>query len=237
MTEYDHYDDEAGLPAPLPADETVLWQGAPLWREFAVTGFHVRKLLIYFTVLLLLRIWMVADASAALVDVALAASWFVLLGATAIGILLLMAWLIERTTVYTITNKRLLMRIGVTLPMTINVPFSKIIRVDLRLHGDDQGGASSADLSTGDITIALAASEKLSYVVMWPHVKPWSFSRTEAMLRVVPAARQVAEMLANAIAEAKQDKRQPGTTHSTLAPTADQPQSDWQTNQLSGVSS
>lgn len=233
MTEHDHYDDEAGLPAPLPADETVLWQGAPAWRAFAVSAFHVRKLVIYFSILLILRVWMVASASASLAEVALAASWFVLLAATAIGIMLLMAWLIQRTTVYTITNKRLLMRIGVTLPMTINLPFAKITRVDLRLHGEENDSQPAA---TGDIPITLAASEKLSYVVMWPHVKPWSFSQTQAMLRAVPAARQVAEIIANAVAEANRVKLQ----NQSRAQFRPQPepgaaQGDWQMNQWSNA--
>lgn len=232
MTEHDHYEDEAGLPEPLPEDEQVLWQGAPAWRAFAITAFHVRKLLIYFSVLLLLRVWMVANAGASLAEVGLAASWFVLLAATAIGILLLMAWLIERTTVYTITNKRLLMRIGVALPMTINLPFSKITRVDLRLHGDHDDAAVS-----GDIPLALAESEKLSYVVMWPHAKPWTFAQTQAMLRAVPEARQVAEMLASAIAEAKQARPQPGTVQAMPPSHAAAVEGDWQMNQWSGASS
>jgi len=232
VTEHDHYEDEAGLPEPLPEDEQVLWQGAPAWRSFAVSAFHVRKLLIYFAVLLVLRVWMVANAGAALAEVGLAASWFVLLAATAIGILLLMAWLIERTTVYTITSKRLLMRIGVALPMTINLPFSKITRVDLRLHADDNDAGAS-----GDIPVTLAESEKLSYVVMWPHAKPWTFGQTQAMLRAVPEARQVAEILASAIAEAKQSRVQPGRAQATLEVDAATAQTDWQMNQWSGASS
>jgi len=231
MTEHDHYDDEAGLPEPLPEDEQVLWQGAPAWRSFAVTAFHVRKLLIYFAALLVLRIWIVAAASASLADVALAASWFVLLGALAVGILLLVAWLIERTTVYTITNKRLLMRIGIALPMTINLPFSKVTRVDLRLH--DAADESAA--TTGDIPVALAATEKLSYVVMWPHVKPWSFSQTRAMLRAVPQAKEVAEILANAIAEAKQVKPQDRANVQPDQAAAESTAGDWQMNQWSGA--
>ncbi len=230
MTEHDHYDDEAGLPEPMPEDEQVLWQGAPVWRSFAVTAFHVRKLLIYFAALLVLRIWIVAAASASLADVALAASWFMLLGAVAIGILLLVAWLIERTTVYTITNKRLLMRIGIALPMTINLPFSKITRVDLRLHE-----AADESVTTGDIPVALTASEKLSYVVMWPHVKPWSFSQTRAMLRAVPEAKEVAEILANAVAEAKQVKPQDRAIVQPDQTAAESADGDWQMNQWSGA--
>jgi len=41
-----------GLPAPLPQGETVLWQGSPDWRQLALHAFHVRKIAIYFGLML-----------------------------------------------------------------------------------------------------------------------------------------------------------------------------------------
>jgi len=237
---HDHYEDEAGLPEPLPENETVLWQGAPDWRSFAVSAFHVRKLTIYFAVLLVIRVIIVAESSGSLEAVALSATWFVLLSCVALGILLLMAWLTERTTVYTLTNKRLLMRIGVALPMTINLPFSKINRVDLRLHRAN--GDESDEQAIGDIPVTLDESQKLSYVIMWPHAKPWSFSQTQAMLRAIPNAARVAELLADAIVEANQPgtRSTPLTENTSVEQAAVQRQSqqqDWHTNSWSGASS
>jgi hypothetical protein len=31
-----------GLPAELPAGETMIWQGRPQWRSLAVRAFHIR---------------------------------------------------------------------------------------------------------------------------------------------------------------------------------------------------
>ena len=41
-----------GLPEPLPPGEKILWQGAPHWYALAVHAFHVRKLAIYFGLML-----------------------------------------------------------------------------------------------------------------------------------------------------------------------------------------
>ena len=41
-----------GLPEPLPKGEKILWQGAPHWWMLAVHAFHVRKVAIYFGLML-----------------------------------------------------------------------------------------------------------------------------------------------------------------------------------------
>ena len=44
-----------GLPEPLPASERILWQASPQWRGVALRVFHVRKLAVYFALILALR--------------------------------------------------------------------------------------------------------------------------------------------------------------------------------------
>ena len=44
-----------GLPGFLPGDERMLWQGRPDWRGLARTRFHVRKLTVYFGIMLILH--------------------------------------------------------------------------------------------------------------------------------------------------------------------------------------
>ena len=56
----------------------------------------------------------------------LSASSTLLVASAAMGLLVLLAWLVARNTVYTITNRRVVMRIGVALTITMNIPFSKI---------------------------------------------------------------------------------------------------------------
>ena len=55
-TAHEHeFEPEYGLPEPLPAGERVLWQGSPQWRVMARRTFHVRKLTLYFGVILAAR--------------------------------------------------------------------------------------------------------------------------------------------------------------------------------------
>ena len=42
-----------GLPAMLPPGERLLWQGNPAWRSLAIRAYHVRKVALYFAVLVL----------------------------------------------------------------------------------------------------------------------------------------------------------------------------------------
>ena len=44
-----------GLPEPLPSGERLLWQGRPDWVVQAIEDFHVRKLAIYFLVMLVVQ--------------------------------------------------------------------------------------------------------------------------------------------------------------------------------------
>ena len=179
-----------GLPAALPKGETLLWQGAPRWRPFARRAFHLRKLAIYFAVLLA---WYIASVATGAED-----AWDALLGtlrvaglaAGALGLVALFSWLIERSTVYTITSRRLVMRFGVAFPMTLNLPFRLIQSAGLREYAD----------GTGDIPLALLPEGRVSYPILWPHVRPWRMARTEPMLRAIPDAARVAQVLGRALA-------------------------------------
>lgn len=107
--------------------------------------------------------------------------------------------LIARTTVYTITSRRLVIRFGVALPMTINLPFSVIDAAGLRVYRD----------ASGDIPLSLAAGERVSFPVLWPHVRPWRLTRAEPMLRCVPQAEHLSRIVAQALAVAASTRQTP----------------------------
>ena len=54
MTEYET-EPVRGLPAPLPAGETLLWQGSPAWWPLARSAFHFDKIAIYFGLMIAWR--------------------------------------------------------------------------------------------------------------------------------------------------------------------------------------
>lgn len=178
-----------GLPEKLPPGEHILWQGAPTWRSLARRVFHVRKLAAYCVLLMSWRL--VADLSdgATMADAAVSVLWLLPLLPAALGLPALLAWLYSRTTLYTITNRRVVIRYGVALPMSLNIPFKIIDSAALRQYGD----------GTGDIPIALSGPDRIAYLHLWPHARPWRLARTEPMLRCVPDAAQVAEILGRAL--------------------------------------
>jgi putative photosynthetic complex assembly protein len=117
----------------------------------------------------------------------------------ALGLITLLAWLMARSALYTITNRRVVMRFGIALPMSVNLPFTVIDGVDLRAHGGD----------AGDIAIRPEMNRRLSYIVMWPHVRPWRFSPLQPMMRCLDDAAGAAEILGAAIAAANGIARAP----------------------------
>lgn len=181
-----------GLPETLPEGETLLWQGAPDWRSLALHCFHVRAVTLYFTAIVVWRLASLVSAGGPAADIAGSAAAMTLLAATAVGLLLLLAWLIARSTVYSVTQRRVVIRFGVALPMTVNLPFSRIASAALRARRD----------GTGDIPLELTGDDRIAYLLLWPHARPWRFRRVEPMLRSVPEAAKVAALLAESLESA-----------------------------------
>jgi hypothetical protein len=195
MNEYEH-EPVRGLPEYLPEGETLLWQGQPGWRSLALRVFHVRSIGLYFALLVAIHLGSELVNGAQAGAVLLGAGWQLGLGALALGILSLLAYLYARATIYTLTDRRLVMRIGVAVPMMVNIPWETIESADLRDFGD----------GTGDIALTPVPRKRLSYWALWPNVRPWRYARVQPMLRGIPDAHKVAGLLAGAVAATAQDE-------------------------------
>jgi len=211
----DEFDSEPirGLPGVPPEGEHILWQGTPSWRVFARRALHTRTIAFYFGILVL---WSVASNihdGAAMGDVAVSALSLGGLGAVAVALLAGFAWLVQRTTVYTITNRRVVLRFGIAFPMTVNLPFDIIESAALRQNRD----------GSGDIPVTLRRGQRASYVILWPHVRPRRIRRPEPMLRALPEAASAAEILSTALAEALHAAGSPAPQPASARPTTVQP--------------
>ena len=178
-----------GLPGPLPPGERILWRGAPTLSGVLLRAFHARLVMAWFTV----TATVLAVGAAATAGPARAltmAGTTLLIGLLALGLLTFLAWLVHRTTVYTLTDRRMVLHVGIALPITLNLPLARIESADLRLFSD----------GSGDIPLLLPPGERVAYLHLWPHARPWRVSRPEPMLRSVPDARSVAALLAPALA-------------------------------------
>lgn len=190
MTEHD-YEPIPGLPGLLPPGERIVWQGAPDWRVLARRAYHTRAVGGYFGVL---GAWAVIAALARgvrgpadLSGVALTAMF----GIIAVALLRALAWGAARTTLYTLTNRRVVLRIGVAFPKCFNLPLAMIGTVGLSLNPDQ----------SGDIPLALTGERRLGFLALWPHTRPWHLAAAQPMLRALPDAAQVASLIARACLE------------------------------------
>lgn len=169
-------------------DETVLWEGRPTTAGLARRLFHLKALLGYFVVL---AVWDLASAYGAgfRANAAfLGLSWLAL-AALAVAVLVFgAAWVVAVTTRYTLTDKRVILQIGVALPIALTLPLHRIGSADLRLYPD----------GSGDLPLVLGDGQ-IAYLLLWPHARPWRFKVSQPMLRSVPQAREVASVLAQAL--------------------------------------
>ena len=178
ISEYD-IEPVPGLPGRLPVGETMLWQGSPDWKRLALSAFHARGVALYFAALIVFGAVQGAWSGVGLTLVAALAG---------LGLIALGAWGSARTTLYTITNKRVVLRIGIALPKCVNLPLSLIESADLRLHPD----------GTGDVPLKVTGTQSVGYLALWPHARPWKLATPQPMLRCVPDAQAVTETLTRA---------------------------------------
>jgi hypothetical protein len=182
------YDNEPirGLPGLLPPGETILWQGSPDWRVLARTAFHTGAVSGYFAILAVVAL---VGGSMLGLGMTIAA------GIVGVTLLHLIAFGTARTTVYTITNRRIVLRFGIAIPKCINLPLPMIGSLDLRARAR----------GTGDLLMHLTGRQRLGYIALWPHAQAWHFNEPRPMFRAVPDIAKVGMIAARATRAAQGD--------------------------------
>jgi len=179
-----------GLPEKLPEGEGILWQGSPRWWSLATRALHLRMLALYFALMVTWSISTAAASGGSLAEMALASGTSLGLALLCLAVLAVIGRALAKAAVYTITNRRVVLRVGVALPMTINLPFSAIESAAVKRHAD----------GTEDIVLTLAPAHKIAWLALWPHARPWRVARAEPMLRAVPVTAGAAQVLSRALA-------------------------------------
>lgn len=178
-----------GLPSDLPPGETILWQGEPDWILMARRVFRVDWVAAYFV---LLMMWRVVEGPANGQDLGtalLAAVWVAPIGMVGLGLLVGLAYLNSRTTVYTLTNRRLVMRFGAAMTKAINIPYKIIESAAVNQLAD----------GSGDVALQLVKPNKISVVLLWPHARPGFIAQPQPSLRCLRDATKPAAVLAEAL--------------------------------------
>ncbi|MEM6276040.1 MAG: photosynthetic complex putative assembly protein PuhB [Pseudomonadota bacterium] len=181
-----------GLPEALPEGEEILWQGRPKVLPLARQALWLDWVVGYFVIITFWRI-MASTADHSVLEALTHGVPLIALGIAATLVILFIAWLQARGTVYTLTSHRAALRIGAALQLTLNLPYQWIENANLDLRKD----------GSGTIALELKGDEnRLSLFMVWPHMRPWRLARPEPALRCIPDAAKVAQILAIA-AEAR----------------------------------
>ncbi len=183
-----------GVPHPLPAGERVLWEGAPDANAMAKHVFHRGWVLIYFGAMLL---WWIVTTESAIGSSDFFAGLGVRVGLSAIVLAIVegLARISARTSWYAVTNRRLVLKLGMVIPMSINIPFSIV----------ESAGIGQFKDGTGQIVLLLDKAHRLAYVALWPHCRVLQINRPQPILRGLRNATELGTLLANAVAESAAD--------------------------------
>lgn len=169
------FGDRMGTPQP---DEQVLWKGRPQLGLLARSAFHAHTLGAYMAALVVVSLVLGKPDAAMVAGV---------LGTALVAILYVLAWASARSTLYILTDTRLIMRIGTAIETRVNIPLKQITAAHLALQGKD---------GHGDIAFELAGERLLGTVLLWPHVRPWHYAKPQPSLRAVPDAAALAQKIA-----------------------------------------
>ncbi|MEL6920775.1 MAG: photosynthetic complex putative assembly protein PuhB [Pseudomonadota bacterium] len=174
-----------GLPGPLPTGEHIVWQGSPVAWRIANQVLKLRWIAGYFAVL---TVWLLVSGvylGRTAESITISMLFMAGAGALVVGFLWLIARSVARTTIYTITNRRVVFRYGFVLPTAFNLPYSEFEAVDARVRTD----------GSGDIALRFKDDVRLAWLIFWPHVRGFRMARTEPQLTGLNDAATSAEHL------------------------------------------
>lgn len=176
-----------GLPELPPRGEVILWQGRPNWFRLTVESLNLWWVVAYFAVLTVWRFITVIDILSFERAIIMTLP-FVIMTLIVVLLLMLVGFIQARATVYTITNRRVAMRIGAALTVTLNIPYTQI----------ENAAVSVGKADCGNIALETKGASKFSYLVLWPHIRSWKISKPEPTLRAILDVQSVAQILAKA---------------------------------------
>jgi hypothetical protein len=161
-----------GVREALPAGERVIWRGRPRRALVARHVLHARLVGVYF---LLTAGWWAARTAPSLpmqralplLALQLALGGFVLL------LLHGYAAMTARATEYVVTSRRVVLRVGAVLPVTVNVPLALVAAAGVRRFRD----------GSGQILLTLDRHVRVSWWMLWPNVRPARLRWPEPLLR------------------------------------------------------
>ena len=168
----------------IPNGESILWKGRPSLWGFSWNLFGLKWITLYLSMLSIVSVarFFASDFYTAFYVDFLP---FFLSGIFASIILIGLAAIQAYSTVYIITENRVIIKTGAALSFLISMPFKKIKEVNLQKRG----------ASIGTISFDLFSKKRVPYISCWPSVRPWKFKKTQPAFSCVRSVDEVATIL------------------------------------------
>ena len=136
-------DGSLNLSENLPNGEQLIWQGQPERHALATRAMYLKYIAFYLVALIAARTGYLVVAGEPVATWSGMLIWQMLASAFVMLLIVGLAAVYSRTTRYSLTNERLIIKTGAAITIHINLPLQQIIGADLREYSDD----------TGDITL------------------------------------------------------------------------------------
>ena len=172
-----------GVDEQLPEGEDLLWEGEPNTAMLARHAFKIRWSAGYVVALAGLATGLNSLGGG------IARGVWLLLGAVAVGLVTGWAWLVARTTTYALTDRRIVMSLGVAFPSVFNLPLEMVGDAWIRVYPD----------ASGDVAFQVQGSDRIGYAFLWPHVRPWRVKDPQPMFRGLVEVAAVGEQIRSAV--------------------------------------
>ena len=172
----------------IPEGESILWKGKPSFWGFSWYFFGLKLLAFYLIILSVVfaaRLTVTDFFTAFVVDFLP----FLLSGILTSCILMALAKIQSQSSVYIITENRVIIKSGAALSFLISMPFKKIKAVNLQKRKG----------SLGTISFELNSGKRVPYISCWPSVRPWRFKNTEPAFSCIENVDEVATILRKSV--------------------------------------
>ena len=172
----------------IPEGESILWKGKPSFWGFSWYFFGLKLLAFYLIILSVVfaaRLTVTDFFTAFVVDFLP----FLLSGILTSFILMALAKIQSQSSIYIITENRVIIKSGAALSFLISMPFKKIKAVNLQKRKG----------SLGTISFELNSGKRVPYISCWPSVRPWRFKKTEPAFSCIENVDEVATILRKSV--------------------------------------
>ena len=194
----------------IPEGERILWKGKPSFWGFSWYFFGLKLLAFYLIILSVVfaaRLTVTDFFTAFVVDFLP----FLLSGILTSCILMALAKIQSQSSVYIITENRVIIKSGAALSFLISMPFKKIKAVNLQKRKG----------SLGTISFELNSGKRVPYISCWPSVRPWRFKKTEPAFSCIENVDEVATILRKSVMAGRVSLQAP-VTNSEFKPQIEQ---------------